>query len=170
MDVPRITEMCYECTKNASQMRTRCTLNALHVHQKCITYHGMLYGCTTNAIQMLHGCSMAVARKFEGCQHGSRIQYACAVYAEAVSLSLDNLVYLYACLVNFHNLQFLTDSFHIHISYFKYYSQEIPHLVCGRRGDMAIFGDLTTINNFSYKMVFYIETRQLDCDVIMLLL
>ena len=45
--------------------------------------------------------------------------------------------------------QILTDSFHIA-------SLGGSHLACGRRGDMAIFGDLATINIF-YKKWSYIS-------------
>ena len=35
---------------------------------------------------------------------------------------------------------------------------EVLHLACARRGDMALFGDLATIN----KMVLYIVTQQIS--------
>ena len=81
------------------------------------------------------------------------------------------VIYLFACLVNFflkffHSLQFLTDFFHItHESFLG--GSAFGLWSAWRYGDFWRFGDH---QHFLYKMVFYIETRQLDCDVTMLLL
>ena len=51
-------------------------------------------------------------------------------------------------------LQISTDPLHITKESFK----RVPHLACARLGDLAIFGDLATIN----KMVLYIVTHQIS--------
>ena len=81
------------------------------------------------------------------------------------------MIFLFTCLVNFflkffHSPQFLTNSFRI--------TQE-SSLRCSafdlwsslRYGNFWQFGD---DQHFVNKMVIYIETRHLDCDVTMLLL
>ena len=47
---------------------------------------------------------------------------------------------------------------------------KFPHLACAGRGDMAIFGDLATINIFYKKNGLLHSEQQINCDVTMVLL
>ena len=49
----------------------------------------------------------------------------------------------------------------LHMNHLK----DVPHSACSLRGDVAIFGALATDSIFKKKMVFYIVTQVIDCNV-----
>ena len=118
--------MYHGCARNASQVHHRCTLNALGAP-------GMPHACFTDAPRIIFRCTMNALRlstdvswaphRYVFTMDVPWIQYACTAYAEAGSLSLDNLV----CLFVYERSQLFfkmllvlhlySDSFHItHIS------------------------------------------------------
>ena len=93
--------MHHRCTKDVQWKHQRCTLDAQYASNTLWLPHE----CFTDAPRILLRCTMNALRLSTNVSRAPRmdvpwIQYACTAYAEAGSLSLDNLVYLSVCLVS----------------------------------------------------------------------
>ena len=101
-DAPRIhshvLRMRQECLTGAPQMHLEHTMGAPGMPHACFTDPPrILFRCTMNALRLSTDVSRAPHR-YVFTMDVPWIQYACTAYAEAGSLSLDNLVYLFICL------------------------------------------------------------------------
>ena len=79
--------MHFEHTMGAPGMPHACFIDAPRI----------LFRCTMNTLQL----SIDASHRYGFTMDVPCIQYACTAYSEAGSLSLDNLVYLFVCFVNF---------------------------------------------------------------------